>query len=165
MQVKTILPDSMRGTFADDRDFLKKYGKVVELFKKNAKLLISIDYQARVMTSTANGDEGSSYGWINYSLIQSGKLKAHINPFGGEDRFWLGPEGGQYALYFKKGDPFDFEHWQTPALIDTEPFETVDADSVQASFKKTSSVINYQGFTFQIDIQRKIKLLDQSATE
>ena len=30
-----------------------------------------------------------------------------MNVFGGEDRFWLGPEGGQFALYFKAGDPFD----------------------------------------------------------
>ena len=37
-----------------------------------------------------------------------------MNVFGGEDRFWLGPEGGQYALYFAKGEPFDFDHWQVP---------------------------------------------------
>jgi len=162
---KIIVPDSIPGTFDFDRSFIKKYCKVVELSEKNARLLIVPDYQARVMTSTANGGEGNSYGWINYQLIESGRLKAHINPFGGEDRFWFGPEGGQYAFYFKKGDPFDFEHWQTPPLIDTEPFEIVNVDSTQATFKKTSSVTNYQGFTFQFDIQRKIKLLDQSATE
>ena len=43
----------------------------------------------------------------------------------GEDRFWLGPEGGQFALFFKKGDPFDLDHWQTPAMMDTEPFEDI----------------------------------------
>ena len=37
-----------------------------------------------------------------------------MNVFGGEDRFWLGPEGGQFALYFKPGDPFDLDHWQVP---------------------------------------------------
>ncbi len=162
MESKVLLSDTILGTFAYDRSFLKKNKEVIELVKKNARLLIVNDYQARVMTSTANGDAGNSYGWINYSLIQSGELKSHMNPFGGEDRFWLGPEGGQYALYFKKGDPFDFDHWQTPALIDSEPFEVVNSNSLEASFKKISSVTNYQGFTFQIEIERKIKLLDES---
>lgn len=165
MQNETILPDSTSGTFAYDRVFLKKHKEVIELGTNNARLLIINDYQARVMTSTANGDAGNSYGWINYPLIQSGESKSHINPFGGEDRFWLGPEGGQYALYFKMGDPFDFDHWQTPALIDSEPFEIVNSDSLQASFKKNSSLTNYHGFTFEIKIERKIKLLDETLIE
>ncbi len=160
-----INSDSIPGTYAYDLAFLKKYTSVIELRKRNAGLIISKDYQARVMTSTADGDDGNSYGWINYSLIQSGKLKPHINPFGGEDRFWLGPEGGQFALYFKKGDPFDFDHWQTPALIDSEPFELVSNQSDQAIFKKESTVTNYKGFTFQIEIQRTIKLLDAITIE
>ena len=41
-----------------------------------------------------------------------------MNVFGGEDRFWLGPEGGQYALYFKPDDPFDLDHWQVPDAFD-----------------------------------------------
>ena len=41
-----------------------------------------------------------------------------MNVFGGEDRFWLGPEGGQYSLYFRGGDPFDLDHWQVPEAID-----------------------------------------------
>ena len=32
-----------------------------------------------------------------------------MNGFGGEDRFWLGPEGGQFSIFFKKDDPFDLE--------------------------------------------------------
>ena len=160
-EMKDILP----GTFAFDRDFLAKHKSVIELKRGNAGLLLVKDYQARVMTSTANGDGGKSYGWMNYALIQSGELKPHMNAFGGEDRFWLGPEGGQYALYFKKGDPFDYDHWQTPALIDTDSFEVVSTDSTQAIFKKSASLVNYQGFTFQFNINRKISLLSESDIE
>ncbi len=159
------MEDIRPGTFAYDRTFLTKHKEVIELGRSNAKLLIVNDYQARVMTSTANGDTGKSYGWMNYSLIQSGELKPHMNAFGGEDRFWLGPEGGQYALYFKKGDPFDYDHWQTPALIDTDSFEVVSRDSIQATFKKSASLVNYQGFTFQFRINRKISLLSESDIE
>jgi hypothetical protein len=64
-------------------------------------------------------DRGNSYGWINYGLIKSGEHQPHMNAFGGEERFWLSPEGGQFSIYFKKGKSFDFENWQTPAIIDT----------------------------------------------
>ena len=46
-----------------------------------------------------------------------------MNVFGGEDRFWLGPEGGQYSLYFKPGDPFDLDHWQVPDAFDWGAWE------------------------------------------
>jgi hypothetical protein len=117
------------------------------------------DYQGRVMTSSADGDGGKSFGWINYDLIRAGETKTHMNPFGGEDRFWLGPEGGQYGIYFQKGSPFDFEHWQTPPLIDTEPFELVSSDSVQATFRRQGTATNFQGTTFHFEVERQIKLL------
>jgi hypothetical protein len=165
MSTETKTPDALAGTFAYDRTFLKKYKDVIELSNSNARLLIINDYQARVMTSTASGDNGKSYGWMNYDLIQSGELKSHMNPYGGEDRFWLGPEGGQYALYFKKGDPFDFDYWQTPAPIDSEPFEVVNSNSLQATFRKSTTITNYQGFNFTIKIERKIKLLNDIEVE
>ena len=58
------------------------------------------------MTSTARGLKGRSYGWINHDLIASKEIQKQMNAYGGEDRFWLGPEGGQFSLFFKKGDPF-----------------------------------------------------------
>ncbi|MBK5279617.1 MAG: hypothetical protein JJE09_12215 [Bacteroidia bacterium] len=165
MQNQYALSDTIPGTFGHDKAFLQKHKEVIELSRANAKLLVVNDYQARVMTSTANGDSGKSYGWMNYDQIRSGELKPHMNPFGGEDRFWLGPEGGQFALYFKKGDPFDFDHWQTPAPIDSEPFAIVSSDSSQATFRKITSLTNYSGFTFHLKIDRKINLLDEESIE
>ena len=150
------------GTFAYDVAFVKSYKEILVLGTKRspAKVLIVGDYQGRVMTSTANGDEGNSYGWINYDLIRSGDVKPHMNPYGGEDRFWLGPEGGQYGLFFKKGDPFDFDHWQTPAMLDTESFDLVSADTAQATFKRSGVVTNFLGTSFHLDIRRQIQLLE-----
>ena len=155
------------GTFGYDVAFMQSHKDVLILGRKAspAKVLIVGDYEARVMTSTAGGHAGNSYGWINYDLIQSGNIKPHMNPYGGEDRFWLGPEGGQFALYFKRGDPFDFDHWQTPPMIDTEPFDLVSADSLQAHFKKSAVIENYCGTKFQIDIQREIQLLETEEIE
>jgi hypothetical protein len=30
---------------------------------------------------------------MNHDLIASGKFEEHFSPFGGEERFWIGPEG------------------------------------------------------------------------
>ena len=34
---------------------------------------------------------------------RKGRLEDHIYVFGGEERFWLGPEGGQFAIFFAPG--------------------------------------------------------------
>ncbi len=54
------------------------------------------------MTSTANGDSGNSYGWINYKLIESGQYQPHMNGYGGEERFWLSPERRAVFGVFQK---------------------------------------------------------------
>ncbi len=154
------------GSFGYDAAFLKKYsGDIIELQSGDAKILLSPGFQGRVMTSTASGDTGSSYGWINYNLISSGEKKKQFNPVGGEERFWLGPEGGQYALYFKKGDSFNIKNWQVPALIDTEKFEVIQSDSSSATFSKSAVITNYSGSVFRFNIRRRIQLLDKNATE
>ena len=156
------------GSYSADASFLRKHTKqVVELSDGTgrAKVLLSADYQGRVMTSTASGDEGSSYGWMNYSLISSGEMKKQFNPIGGEERFWLGPEGGQYSLYFHEGDSFSIKNWQVPPMIDTEAFDVVESNSSSATFSKKTSITNYSGTVFDLLIERKISLLNESELE
>jgi hypothetical protein len=155
-----------KGSYGYDAAFLKKNNsKVLELSNGTAKVLLSADYEGRVMTSSANSDSGNSFGWLNYDLISSGKKKDHFNAYGGEERFWLGPEGGQYSIYFKKGDSFNVAHWQVPSLIDTDPYDVASSDSSQATFTKNATITNYSGTNFSLNITRKIQLLDKSALE
>jgi hypothetical protein len=148
-------------TFRSDMEFLKAHTDVIELNERdgNARIAICPLLQGRVMTSTATGRGGMSYGWINYDLVASGEKRAHINVYGGEDRFWLGPEGGQFSIFFKKGDPFDLEHWQTPAPIDTEPFEVVKTSEDRVTLKKVIQLVNASGFAFTLDVHRDVKLI------
>ncbi|SHH88652.1 hypothetical protein SAMN04488109_5830 [Chryseolinea serpens] len=152
------------GMYGYDASFLREHtNQVVELSNEDhsAKILLSAEYQGRVMTSTAKGDSGVSFGWINYKLLGSEKKIKQFNPVGGEERFWLGPEGGQYALYFKKGDSFDLDHWQVPAILDTLPYEVSQASPTQALFTAKASLTNYSGTPFSIGIERRVNLLDR----
>jgi len=151
--------------FGEDLDFLKKHTDVVVLSDKTggAQIALAPAYQGRVMTSTAQGLDGISFGWINKKLIASGKTQKHMNAFGGEERFWMGPEGGQFALYFAPGVPFDFDHWQVPPVIDTEPFELVSKTADKAVFTKTCTLQNYSETKFDIKIDRTVRLLSRNS--
>jgi hypothetical protein len=150
-------------TFGDDIKFLKKHTDVVVLADASGDGQVAVlpKMQGRVMTSTAGGMDGLSYGWINRELVASGKFAEHINVFGGEDRFWLGPEGGQFSVFFKNGVPFDLEHWFTPAPVDTEPFELVSKSKNRAVLKKNMQLENYSRTVFELRVDREIRILGQ----
>ncbi len=152
--------------FCDDAAFLEKQTAAVILKSPDgqAQVVVVPKYQGRVMTSTSGGEKGRSYGWINYSLIESGKFVEHFNAFGGEDRFWMGPEGGQFALFFQKGTPYDLDNWQTPPIIDTEAYPVVSKTDHEIVFQKKGTVVNRSGTVFDIQIDRTVSLLDSART-
>lgn len=154
---------AVAATFDDDVAFLKKHVETVVLSNGKAQVAVCAAYQGRVMTSTARGGQGASFGWVNRELIASGKVEPHINVYGGEDRFWMGPEGGQFAIFFPKGAPkFDLEHWQTPPAIDTEPFQLAEAKEGSARFERRVQLSNFSGIEFDVQIDRTVRLLDRA---
>ena len=150
--------------FESDLAFLNQHTKVVVLTdpRGTAKVAVAPVFQGRVMTSTTGGSDSPSFGWIGRAAITSGQRQPHMNVFGGEDRFWLGPEGGQYALYFKKGDPFDLDHWQVPDAFDWGAWEIANQSSTSIGFRKHMSLVNYSGTRFDIDVDRTVKLLSDA---
>ena len=170
----TTTANAEPGTFGYDVGFLKRCTEVIVLAQGDAQVAVAPAYQGRVMTSTFGGLAGPSFGWLNYRVIErglvpeperKGQLEDHIYVFGGEERFWLGPEGGQFAIFFKPGEPFDFDHWHTPAVIDTEPFELVSQDATAAKFKKAFDLVNYSGTKLKGEVERTIRLLTPAAAE
>ncbi|MGJ8592770.1 MAG: DUF6786 family protein [Aquaticitalea sp.] len=158
---KMILTNKTSNTYADDVVFMKDYIDIIELSHEsnNSKVAISAALQNRVMTSSAFGDNGRSYGWINKDLFHSKEILERIHVFGGEERFWLGPEGGQYSIFFKEGTEFTLDDWYASKLIDLEPFNLKSVTSKNAVFTKEGALTNYSGFTFEIGIEREVSIL------
>jgi hypothetical protein len=161
LKEKAMSTDSTN-QYGFNRDFLKRHTEIIELKNARSAIALAPSWQARVMTSTAEGDTGFSFGWINRDLIASGKILPHINAFGGEERLWLGPEGGQYSIFFSKGKEFTYDNWQTPVFIDTTPFNLVTATDTSALFGNDISAENYSGTTFTFRIEREITILSES---
>ncbi len=161
-------PEYAKGSFGYDVEFLRQYHKDLLLLGTDTagpQLLIAPGYQGRVMTSSAEGLAGGSFGWINHDLISSGKLEPHMNAFGGEERIWLGPEGGQFSFFFKKSVPFNFENWFVPKEMDTEPYDVKYSDANEAVFEKRMALTNYSGTLFTMKIQRRVRLLSNSSID
>jgi hypothetical protein len=119
-------PGSTPGAFASDQAFLKKHTDVILLTKGSSAVAVVPAYQGRVMTSTFDRENGPSFGWINRPAIEKGfladeeekgKLEEHIHIFGNEERFWPGPEGGQFAIFFKPGNKIRMVAYETDNRI------------------------------------------------
>ncbi len=151
-------------TFGEDVAFLKKHVKPIVLTDSPGKMRVAVipSMQGRVMTSASGGDRGMSYGWINRELIASGELLPHMNAFGGEDRFWMGPEGGQYSIFFEKGNAFDLDHWFTPPALDNEPFDVTQQNAASVTLSRHLQLTNYTGTRYSVKVDRTVALLPVS---
>jgi hypothetical protein len=146
-------------TFASDVAFLSLFGSLKVLESPGGgRVAVSAQYQGRVMTSAVE-PEGRSLGFINRKFIEERKTGTSFDNYGGEDRFWLGPEGGQYALYFAPGKPFVFTNWQTPHSLQEGAWETKDASTSSVTFLRRMEVTSYAGTTFTIGVERKVSLV------
>lgn len=159
----TIFSCHLRETpFQKDLAFLKKYDSVIVLSKGNSKVIVSPKYQAKVFTSTPGN--GESFGWINYKAFDAAP-DPHMNAYGGENRIWLGPEGGPFSLFFPRGFVMNFANWRIPAAFDTEPWDLVLASDSMAHLKKEMQLVNYSGTELVLTVDRKIRMLDKPAIE
>jgi hypothetical protein len=152
------------GSYERDLEFLREHvPDIVELTEASgqARIAVSAKYQGRVMTSTAQGLSGDSYGWINYDLIRSAEVLDQFNPVGGEERFWIGPEGGQYSFYFSAGDSFEVSNWQVPYFVDTVSYAQSNPGPGILRFEHRETVTNYSGVDFDVAVQRDIVMVSK----
>jgi hypothetical protein len=151
--------------FGDDLAFLRQHTQVVLLqsLDGRAQVAVAPEYQGRVMTSTAGGAAGASFGFIHRAFVAKKQRVPHINVFGGEDRFWLGPEGGQYGLYFAPGAAFDLEHWQVPEPIDWGAWRVDSQTPSEVRLSRDMQLQNRAGAQFSLHVERLVRVLERDA--
>jgi hypothetical protein len=153
---------SRYGTYQSDIDFLKKHTAVIELADDSGKARVAIcpALQGRVMTSTCTGPSGPSFGWLNRDFIESGKQDDVFNNYGGEDRFWLSPEAGQFALFFKPGAEQKVANWFTPPGLNVGAFDAATPTEPGLLLKHRLKVTNASNTQFDLDVERGIRRLE-----
>jgi len=151
-----------KGTFGYDLNYLsQKDDNLIVLSGDGGKsqIIVSAKYQSKVFTSTADGMNGTSLGFVNYKFFDAGVVGEHMNGFGGENRFWIGSEGGKYSVFFKKGTEQVYDNWFTPKPIDIEPWHATSVDESGVSFEKEMEVSNYLGNQLKLLVLRSITLI------
>ena len=149
--------------YGQDLAFLRQHTDIVELACGEARVAVAPGYQGRVMTSSLAGESGASFGWINTAFIEAGLDDPIFNNYGGEDRFWLGPEAGQFGLWFQPGEPFDLDRWKTPAGFNAGAFDVTDRSETSVAMAARFAVTNTSGATFDCAVQRTVSALDAAA--
>jgi hypothetical protein len=148
--------------YAADLAFLAEHTKVIELVgSAQCRVLVAPQYQGRVMTSTLDGKGGRGFGWINAAQIESAGNNEVFNNYGGEDRFWLGPEGGQFSLWFKNGQPMELGTWRTPPGFNEGAFDVTSQGRKSVAMAAHFDVTNYSGTEFHCAVKRTVSVLDQ----
>ncbi len=164
-QTQAEAPKKMPASFDEDLAFLKRFGDVLVLESpEGGRVLVSAKYQGRVMTSAVS-KEGRSLGWVNRGFIEYNKTGTQFDNYGGEDRFWLGPEGGQFGLYFPPGKPFEFTHWQTPSGFQEGEWAVSSKDAAGVTFQRSMQVSNHSGTKFDMEVSRRVGLIAKADLE
>ena len=153
-----------KGTFGYDLNYLSGKDSLIVLKSEDGKaqVIVSAKYQAKVFTSTAGGEEGNSHGFVNYNFFDAGKVDEHMNGYGGENRLWLGPEGGQYSIFFEPGSKQVYDNWHTPKAIDTEEWKVKYSSLKKATFTKEMQLQNYRGTLMDLAVERTVSLFTNS---
>lgn len=160
----------MLTTYDDDHRFILNHVDGVELTAPDdpaARVLVAPAWQGRVMTATVGPRQpdgvAPSFGWVNrrhIAGVASHGFAPQFNALGGSDRFWLGPEGSRFSIFFDAGTPFDIEHWRTPTCLDTEPWAIVGRPTRHdVAMRHETTLVNRAGARFELRIDRTVRAL------
>jgi hypothetical protein len=151
-------------TFEDDLALLQSHAPVIVLESPGGgRVAVSARWQGRVMTSAVE-PHGASLGFVNRAFIESGREGTAFDNYGGEDRFWLGPEGGQYGLYFAPGADFTMSAWQVPHAMQEGQWEVVSRDASHVTFARTMHLSNWSRAEFDVAVERTVRVLSGDET-
>lgn len=151
-------------SFDETLALLEESSDVTLLSDRNGESRVAVvpEFNGRVMMSGWADEESPRLGWVNEPVV-SGKERnpAFVN-YGGAERLWLSPEGGQFALFFKPGDPFDLDHWWTPTTFNSDPYEVLDRSKRHIAMARDMRLSNYQGTSFHFRVLRTVAIVERN---
>ena len=154
-------------SYQSELEVLARHTEVVELADdRGGRVAVCPEWQGRVMTSTCGEPEDASFGFVNRAFIEAanieaGNLDEKFNNYGGEERFWLSPEGGPFSLWFRPGVEQTFDNWCTAPAINEGAWAVVAGG--QAAECRMTTGMNLQNASagqFELTVDRDVRLLD-----
>jgi hypothetical protein len=165
------LPVSLLRAYVEMRDKMQ-FTEAVELVKEADReaivlearsgpgaLLVAPGLVGRVMCSTFDQGRGSANGWINEKAIHKGKVDPVFNNFGGEERIWFAPEGGQFGLMFGRKES-RFSNYHVQAGMSTIEYKVAGQDDRSVVMQVDMRLENNSGTRFDLQVERRVSLLE-----
>ena len=124
------------------------------------------EWNGRIMTSTSDGLDGPSYGFIHVAALDA--LQASRGLLGGEEQIMLSPESGPFGLYRKtetEESELRFSETRIPRRLpygfQEGPF-TVDVvpPATQIRMCRSVQMTNAANTVFNLDIIRTVRMLN-----
>lgn len=149
---------SERTSFRADLDLLRGRYQVIELSAGQGHIVVAPELQGRVMTSGFVAD-GPSLGWINAEAVAQGERDAPFNDYGGQDRLWLGPEGGQFALFFDAAGLQNVNTWRVPQALNQGGFNVVAHNESSVRMQRAVELTNAAGTRISLQVERTVRAI------
>jgi hypothetical protein len=128
--------------------------------RKGKQVLVCPSLAGRVMGTTYNGAGGDFGGFVDAKAFREG-MKDIWDNWGGEERYWLCPEGGQFDLMFG-GKKNCFDNYRVQDGFNHSKYQVVDqaqtGDSI--TMKASFNLVNGIGTRFEVESVRRITALD-----
>jgi hypothetical protein len=147
--------------FSEAVSFLKKHTRPVVLGDSSgqARVAVAPEFAGRVMFAAYGGEAAPALGWMNREAV-GGKRDPKFVNFGGAERIWISPEGGQYCSFFRPGAPFDFENWRVPQAFNSESFMVVERGPARLAMAKDLEITNYLGNRMRLRLGRSVSVVE-----
>ena len=131
----------------------------------NKVVIVAPALGGRVLCTGFEGVEGDTDSYILDTEIKKGAAPtgpgAVWSNFGGEERFWLAPEGGRFALFFREGEEQTIANYLIPNSLNSARFGVTAqaADGTSVTFAAPVQLTNSLGTQFDLQVRRKIEVL------
>ncbi len=153
------------GTFGYAFEKLQNIEGIEILQNGDAMIAVSGIYQGRIFTSSVNGINGKSYGWINWDLIEKNKHAENIAYLGGESRLWFGPDHGPFSLFHPPGVEQVGENIVPPHDLNNKKFREIKRTIHSLTYGSEMKIRNAADFKYHLSVERKVELLSENEME
>ncbi len=150
-------------TFAEVTELLRGAGHEPVILKPRrggSQVLVAPTLSGRVMGTAFDGPDGVFGGFVDARAFREGMRDIWDN-WGGEERYWLCPEGGQFGLMFQ-GRANTFENYTVQPGINRQRYEVVECarEANSVTMRAAFEMVNAAGTQFQVESTRRITALE-----
>lgn len=145
---------------------LQNQTQVIELspFDTNASVVVTPEYQGKIIVSKTSGDDGKMLGYFNWDAFKKSDSLNNLELYG-EERIGIGSLGGTLTFYSGIALPARDKSWKIPERVTFKPFTVDYQKSDYIVLSKNIVLQNNLGTRIVAQLQRIISVFSKNDIE